>query len=210
MKVQLPWYGKASGRSAGTIYQSYWGATYTRSMPFNFHYPDTPSQQVTQAKYYNIQRVWWEVYPFLAESIPANQRHNKNVFNVLSKGLYKSIMTYMEKDKKNIVPIWGLDTRKTVEIKIQAYSINHVNNFYYVHADILEIVSKRNFTPDKLHILFYNCTQQTFMYGWHQYTGPIIRDRIFVGEQWPDTDIIIAYIALSDPYFMSNFILCSE
>lgn len=89
MKVQLPWIGKAAGSSAGTIYQSYWGHTYTRSFPALFHYPDTPAQQATQALFHDVQRFWLPIYQHLEPSIGKEQRKGINAFNVLAKCIYK-------------------------------------------------------------------------------------------------------------------------
>lgn len=208
MKVQIPILNKAAGAYANQIFQSYYGNTYVRSFPASFHYPDTPKQQQVQSAFYNIQRVWWEVYPALAANIPRSQRHNKNVFNILSQGLYKSIMTYMERVPENIQRTWGLDKRNSVTLIITFNLITNQNHFYTIKAHIDEIRSRRRFTPNRFHILFYNCTRQQFLYAYFPYKGPYIDIRMYVGDIWPGEDLIIAYLALSDTDFLTNFYLC--
>lgn len=208
MKVQIPILNKAAGAYAKQIFQSYYGNTYVRNFPASFHYPDTPKQQQVQSSFYNIQRVWWEVYPALAQSIPESQRHNKNVFNILSQGLYKSIMTYLERVPENILRVWGLDKRNCVSLNIAFDLITAANGFYTIKARVLEIKSRRRFAPNKTHLLLYNVTRQIFLYAVIPYNGPYIDFRLYVGEMWPGDNLIIAYMALSDPHFLSNFYLC--
>lgn len=208
MKVQIPFLGKASGRSGNKVFQSYWGNTYVRSMPILFHYPDTPNQQKTQAAFFAIQRAWWEIYRVVATYIPWAQRKNKNVFNILSNGLFKSIMTYEQKSYNNVLKFWGIDKRKSVQLDITFNKIEWVRPNYDIKATLMGIKSTRKFVPRFCHYLLYNCTQQVFIYKNRRYTTHDIGESILVLDDWGKDDLIIAYIALSDESFLTNFYLC--
>lgn len=210
MKVHLPIVGKASGSSAGLIYQSYWGNTYTRSFPFSFHYPDTDKQQKCQFDFYRIQRAWWTVYDKLKTYIPKSQRRNRNIFNKLSAGVYSAFLTYGIKAEENIRPHWGIDPRNTVLPFIEVGKISYSNLTYNIDATLQRIAGKRRFNPTYNHFLLCNITQQEMYYKIEPYTDSKISTSIFVTSEWLNTDIIIAYVAFSNDEFFTNFYLCNQ
>lgn len=210
MKVHLPIVGKATGSSAGLIYQSYWGNTYTRSFPFSFHYPDTGKQQKCQFNFFRIQRAWWPIYNKLKFSIPKQCRRNTNIYNKLSKGLYVVFMTYSEFKEENIVEIWGLDERKTVMIEIGRMPIRIDNDKIYVGFYINGIYGKRHFSPQGYNMLLCNITQQEFYFQTNKVHAGLNEVEFLILSEWNRTDIIIAYVAFSNEEFFTNFYLCSE
>lgn len=209
MKVQLPWYGKAAGSSAKTIYQSYWGNTYTRSFPFLFHYPDTAKQQETQAAFFAVQRAWWTIYPQLATYIPKSQRHNRNIYNTLSKGMYQSMMTYKAKDTNNIKQHFGLDNRQQVKLNLLVKLMIYEDHKYFIYADLVSIDAKRHFIPRFAHYLLYNIVQQEFYYKNEVYKDKDLTTSFEIENEWDKSDIVIAYLALSDENFFTDFYLCT-
>jgi hypothetical protein len=210
MKVHLPIVGKATGSSAGLIYQSYWGNTYTRSFPFSFHYPDTAKQQICQFDFFQIQRAWWPIYDRLKRSIPKQCRRNTNVYNELSNGLYKVFMTYSEKKRGNVIPIWGLDKRKTVNVDIINSAIKIDKSVVKVTTDFKVVQTKRSFSPMDCNVLLCNVNRQEFYLQVFAYETEFIDVQFFVGSEWEQTEIILAYLALSNDEFFTNFFLCGQ
>ena len=210
MKVHLPIVGKATGSSAGLIYQSYWGNTYTRSFPFSFHYSDTGKQQKCQFDFFRIQRAWWPIYNKLKFNIPRQCRRNTNVYNKLSNGLYKVFMTYSVIKAENIVEVWGTDERKSVVMEIGKKQLEYENNAIIARFSINGIYGKRHFNPKFYNMLLCNISQQEFYFktdyvqdGWNDV-------RFVVLNEWYPTDIIIPYVAFSNDEFFTNFYLCSQ
>lgn len=210
MKVHLPIVGKATGSSAGLIYQSYWGNTYTRSFPFSFHYPDTDKQQKCQFDFFQIQRAWWPIYNQLKLSIPKQCRRNTNVYNVLSNGLYQVFMTYSEIKAQNVVYVWGLDKRKSVVVEISRNLISFDGLKLAVDTEILDIHGKRNFEPTNYNMLLCNITQQEFYFKVEQLTSKEILESFIITSEWSQSDIVVAYVAFSNKEFFTNFYLCSQ
>lgn len=210
MKVHLPIVGKATGSSAGLIYQSYWGNTYTRSFPFSFHYPDTDKQQKCQFDFFQIQRAWWPIYNKLKFSIPKQCRRNTNVYNKLSNGLYKVFITYSEIKVENIVEIWGMDERKTVIVSVGRNQLEFIDNTIIARFSINGIYGKRHFSPKAYNILLCNITQQEFYFQTNKVQVGLNEVEFLILNEWSRTNIIVAYVAFSNEEFFTNFYLCSE
>lgn len=210
MKVHLPIVGKATGSSAGLIYQSYWGNTYTRSFPFSFHYPDTDKQQKTQFDFFQIQRAWWPIYNQLKLSIPKQCRRNTNVYNKLSNGLYKVFMTYTEIKAQNVVDVWGLDERKTVIVEMWKNLIEFDGLKLIVNTEIKEIYGKRNFNPTTYNMLLCDVSQQEFYFKAAKLESKEIKESFIITNEWSKSDIVVAYVAFSNDEFFTNFYLCSQ
>lgn len=210
MKVHLPIVGKATGSSAGLIYQSYWGNTYARSFPLIFHYPDTSKQQKCQFDFFRIQRAWWPIYNKLKFSIPRQCRRNTNVYNKLSNGLYRVFMTYSEIKEENILDIWGLDDRKSVMVELIANGISIESTKVNVRCDLIGFSGKRNFVPTLYNMLLCNITEQEFYLSVAKLESNIIDITFTVISQWSKSDIIVAYVAFSNDEFFTNFYLCGK
>lgn len=210
MKIHLPIVGKATGSSAGLIYQSYWGNTYTRSFPFSFHYPDTSKQQKCQFDFFRIQRAWWPIYNKLKFSIPKQCRRNTNVYNKLSKGLYEVFMTYSIIKADNIVEVWGLDERKAVIMYIEKKRLEFEDNVITARFSINGIYGKRHFSPQNYNMLLCNITQQEFYFQTAEVHAGLNEVKFLVLSEWSRTDIIVAYVAFSNEEFFTNFYLSSQ
>lgn len=205
MKVQLPWFGKAAGRSVGTIYQSYFGNTYTRAMPFSFHYPDTKKQQETQASFYDIQRNWFPIYDQIKIKIKIQQRNDKNVFNRLSKAVYKVLNPYNKKINKKPLRFFGLESKnenRPVTAKVQTdFKENIINVFFDMNRPFWN--RKENISDS--HLLLFNQSQQTMLY---QNTKFQAGENMFSFENtlnWQESDTIYIYLALSSENYLGNF-----
>lgn len=209
MKVHLPIVGKATGSSAGLIYQSYWGNTYTRSFPFSFHYPDTANQQKCQFDFFQIQRAWWPIYNQLKLSIPKQCRRNTNVYNELSNGLYRVFMTYAPVKSENVLQIWGLDKRKSVSVNLKAFKIILEDRRIFVSCFLYGFYGKRKFVPSVYNMLLCNITQQEFYLKVAKLESDTIEENFVVTSEWSESDIIVAYVAFSNDEFFTNFYLCS-
>lgn len=209
MKVHLPIVGKATGSSAGLIYQSYWGNTYTRSFPFSFHYPDTAKQQKCQFDFYRIQRAWWPIYNQLKESIPKQCRRNTNVYNKLSNGLYRVFMTYAPVKSENVLQVWGLDERKSVTADLEASKIIIQDQRVFVSCYLNGFYGKRKFVPSVYNMLLCNINQQEFYLKVAKLESDTIAENFVVTSEWSLSNIIVAYVAFSNDEFFTNFTLCS-
>lgn len=209
MKVHLPIVGKATGSSAGLIYQSYWGNTYTRSFPFIFHYPDTAKQHKCQFDFFKVQRAWWPIYNQLKLSIPKQCRRNTNVYNVLSNGIYNVLMTYSSGIIQGYVKIWGLDKRNTVKIDIEVGATSTDEDFIRMKCDVNSIIWKRHFNPSIYHILLFNLSTQEFLYKSQFYVKPHITEEFINTLDWQSDHNVIAYLAFSNREFLTNFNLCA-
>lgn len=210
MKVHLPIVGKATGSSAGLIYQSYWGNTYTRSFPFSFHYPDTDKQQKCQFDFFQIQRAWWPIYKELKMSIPKQCRRNTNVYNELSNGLYRALMTYAPVKTENALQVWGLDKRKSVKADLKTSKIIIEDQRVFVSCYLNGFYGKRKFVPSVFNMLLCNITQQEFYLKIEKLESDTIAVEFFVTSEWSQSDIIVAYVAFSNDEFFTNFFLCSQ
>lgn len=209
MKVHLPIVGKATGSSAGLIYQSYWGNTYTRSFPFSFHYPDTAKQQKCQFDFFQIQRAWWPIYNQLKFSIPKQCRRNTNVYNELSNGLYRVFMTYAPVKSENVLQIWGLDKRKSVLVDLKSYNIVLQGGRVFVNCFLYGFYGKRKFVPSVYNMLLCNISKQEFYLKVTKLKSDTIEERFVITSEWSQSDIIVAYVAFSNDEFFTNFYLCS-
>lgn len=205
MKVQLPWYGKAAGRSQQTIYQSYWGRIYTRAMPFSFHYPDTTKQQVCQSIFFDIQRVWIPIYQQLTLTIAPMQKKDKNPFNMLSKSIYRILNPYGKWHTQRIPKDFGLDKLNRVrpvlgELKLTVdtptISLTFDNNRPWIGVDMV---------PKNLCFLLFNITRQSMLFEMIVFeAGAQVVEFQNVNE-WKADDEIAVYASISGDFWLGNF-----
>ena len=210
MKVQLPWFGKAAGRSAGTIYQSYYGNTYTRAMPFSYHYPDTKKQQETQASFFDIQRNWFPIYNQIKLNIKMQQRNDKNVFNRLSQGIYKVLNPYNNKKNKEPLRFFGLEPKNVNRPNTARIQVDFKETDIKILFDMNRPYWYRHETISNSHLLLFNQSQQTMMY---QNTKFQAGENMFSFENtlnWQETDTIYVYLALSSENYLANFNLINQ
>lgn len=210
MKVQLPLLGKAAGSYAGSIYQSYYGHTYVRSFPTLFHYPDTQDQQTTQAKFFDIQRIWLPVYNNMTLSIGKNQRKNKNPFNIFSKGIFKTLNPY--ENGRNFTPLryFGLDPLNRVIPKTTYPILKYdegILKLTFIMNRPYNLVSVRLNTT---HLLALNRTRQSLYYKDATLNGGLNEFEFENTNDWHDGDQVLVYVALSADTWLGNFNLVSE
>lgn len=205
MKVQLPWFGKAAGRSAGTIYQSYFGNTYTRAMPFSFHYPDTKRQQETQASFFDIQRNWFPIYNQIKLNVKMQQRNNKNVFNRLSQAVYKVLNTYDKKKYKEPLRFFGLETKNENRPVTARVHIDFKEKKINVFFDMNRPYWYRKENISDIHLLLFNQSQQTMLYQNNMFQAGENMITLENTLDWQETDTIYIYLALSSENYLANF-----
>lgn len=210
MKVQLTWLGKASGRSQNTIYQSYWGKTFTRSMPFLFHYPDTEKQQICQSLFFDIQRIWLPIYNEINKNIAPMQRRNKNPFNDLTSKIYHIFNPYERRRFQRLPKNFGLDKLNRVRPIIVVESFNIApdkisfyfdNNRPYIGIDMI---------AKNLEILLFNITKQTMYYVQDDFVAGSHRLGIVNSNDWQPGDEIAIYVAISGEFWLGNFNLVQQ
>lgn len=205
MKVQLPITGKASGSSAGTIYQSYWGNTYARGFPRLFHYPDTPQQQACQASFFDIQRIWLPCYNQLKTYIKTMQRKNKNPFNLLTSAIYRIFNPYQIRKNDNLPSYFGLDKKNRVYPILTETKLSLNGNYWQLtfiqqrpHIEIAEDFKN-------MHVLLFNKTSISMYYVIESWDGSLQLVEIENTNNWLFDDEIEVYVALSSPNWLGNF-----
>lgn len=205
MKVQLTWFGKAAGRSAGTIYQSYFGNTYTRAMPFSFHYPDTKNQQKTQASFFDIQRNWFPIYNQIKLNIKKQQRNDKNVFNRLSQAIYRVLNPYAKKINEKPQRFFGLEPRNENHAIIAELQVSFRDARINIYFDMQRPYWYRSEQIESSHLLVFNRTQQTMMYQQTKFQAGV-NDIVFENiMHWTETDDILIYLAIASDNYLANF-----
>lgn len=205
MKVQLTWFGKAAGRSAGTIYQSYFGNTYTRAMPFSFHYPDTKNQQKTQASFFDIQRNWFPIYNQIKLNIKMQQRNDKNVFNQLSQAVYRILNPYAKKVNEKPQRFFGLEPRNENRAIIAELQVRFRDARINIYFDMQRPYWYRSEQIKSSHLLVFNRTQQTMMYQQTKFQAGV-NDIVFENiMHWTETDEIMIYLAIASENYLANF-----
>jgi hypothetical protein len=205
MKVQLTWFGKAAGRSAGTIYQSYYGNTYTRAMPFSFHYPDTKKQQETQASFFDIQRNWFPIYNQIKLNIKMQQRYDKNVFNRLSQSTYRIMNPYAKKAYKEPQRYFGLDERNENRPTINALNVDFKEETIRVYFDMNRPYWNRSEQITNCHLLLFNRDKQTMMYQQNDFHAGLTEFVLQNTMDWQETDEILIYLAIASNNYLANF-----
>lgn len=205
MKVQIPILNKATGRSRDTIFQSYYGNTYARSMPILFHYPDTDKQQVTQAKFFDVQRIWIPIYNHLSLSIKRQQRINKNPFNVMSSFVYKIFHPFKPYTPEDYPENFGLDRLDRVKPAVVGTSLYMGQSQVHLSFDMLRPFNGMAFDMTTSNILLFNVTKQSMLFT----DIPLqagTNDIYFSNtNHWTISDIVVAYLALSCDSWLGNF-----
>ena len=205
MKLQLPWIGKAAGSSAGTIFQTYWGRSYSRSFPAIFHYPNTPAQQKTQAAYYDIRSSWQPIYNAFSKLGSLNQRTNKNSYNLYFRAVIQVLNPY-NVEKYTMPPrYFGMDPRNRVVISVADAKIsiekNSLTLFFSRYLTKIGIHDEFN----RVQFLAFNRTRQKIAYFNHFYRPEAQSLRVSVDSSWTVSDEIYVYLAFTSPNWLGNF-----
>lgn len=205
MKVQLPWIGKAAGSSAGAIYQTYWGNTYSRSFPALFHYPDTKKQQECQASFFDIQRIWLPIYNTISTQIGKMQRKNKNPFNQLTSSIYHIFNPYKEQKLSRLPNFFGLDPKNRVriffsidEMRIDATAVEMWFTWFRPYIEI-------DMTPTTLHFLLFNLSRTSMYYQTIPFSTDYRNIDFRNTNEWKEGDKLTLYVAISGDSWFGNF-----
>ena len=205
MKFQFPWIRNASGTSAGLVFQTYRGHTYGHAKTEFYHYPNTPAQQDTQGKFYNIMRQFNAIYPELSHYIPRNQRQNKNVYNIFGSAMFAASLTYPNPYRKYPPLKFGIDKDNTLSLVVVIDSFVINDKTINVLAKYKYTTNRRVFAPKTLHVFFANSSQQEILYTYQEATYEDFSLSLSNSKQWLQSDNIAMYVALSDQSFLSNF-----
>lgn len=205
MKVQSPIVGHQRGRTGGLIFQTYFGNTYARSMPALFHYPDTRKQQATQLRFYNVLRQLQPIYREFGKTIPQAQRYDKNFYTIFAKGIYKAIQAFTPDKTTENVRWFGTDKQKQVRLSFGYVKMGVSPDSIALAFNVTYTLWRRKFTPQHIHIIVLNLTKQYITSHHELYNGSDYELRIPTTTVCKPTDQVVAYLALSNYEFLSNF-----
>lgn len=205
MKVQIPLLHKAAGRCDGLIYQSYYGNTYTRSMPILFHYPDTKKQQDCQATFFDIQRIWVPIYNVLTTSIKRQQRKNKNPFNVMSGFIYKIFHPYSVQDAENYPSNFGLDRLNRVRPVVIDTVLSIRTKIVHLSYDMQRFYNDTGLRLTTTNLLLFNITRQSMYFQQIALKAGQQQIDFMNTNDWENGDMIVIYMALSCENWLGNF-----
>lgn len=210
MKVQLPWMGKATGSSAGLIYQSYWGRTYARTFPAVFHYPNTPAQQACQAKYWHNRFEAGVCYRTIQRNLSPYQKRITNPYNAMFKSV-NDMFNQRDANPNSPIPYdFGIDIRHSVYAIIKPVFYVVRPDWVIIDANIKEIKSEFQFIPDKAFLILVNFIRNEV---WTQPTN--FHSGNIYGEwpnttTWPSTQYPHFYVGLANDHFCTNFFLLQD
>lgn len=210
MKVQLPWFGKATGSSAGMIYQSYWGHTYARTFPAIFHYPDTPAQQLCQDIYWGIRRSCGALYEEIRYDISPYQKRMQNPYNTLNQSARKLFLAGPPGLNKNWPMYFGVDSLNAISANI--IDANNMIRPDRINFDsrLRDLSSKFIFEPTKVWYALVNFTRMEL---WCR-QGQIERDYLYGfypnTTGWPELDNVLFAACIANEHYMSNFFWCLQ
>ena len=207
MKVQLPIINHGSGRAGGMIFQTYWGRTYLRSMPVLFHYPDTPAQQKIKGLYLNLMNQVRAAYDTLRKSFPRNFNTNRNMFNILAKGIFRAADPYNSNHDATPPLRFGYDTQQQIKLIFSDHKIN-VGKTDIVISMIASIqLWRRSFRPKQAVYIVINTTQQQIQFTSLPWTDGVFEWSFKNTFPWHAEDRILIYVAATNSEMMSSFYL---
>lgn len=205
MKVQLPWAGKASGSSAGLIYQSYWGRTFARTFPAIFHYPDTPAQQICQARFYDTQRILLLFYDYIKTLIGPQQRNNKNIYNIYAKAFMEALNPYNKPKFKDGPKNFGVDPLNRAILQFNDVQMFVNENRGLITFTQEPIKSEIHTTFNYYVLLIFNRTRQNIKFSLVYYVPTITGFNFTNDVGWQNGDEILVYTALQSKTWLGNF-----
>lgn len=208
MKVQLPWIGKAAGSSAGTIYQSYWGRTFARSFPSIFHYPDTPAQQVCQAHFHDIRRVWSGYFRDLEKSAEVGQRANRNIYNIYLSAIFKVFNPYGVPRYTRPPKSFGLDRYNRMRATMSGITTEWKSNAFIIRWKDWEVNNSIKANPSLRMFLVVDRTKQNLHIEYQRISPSYQSVTIYNAYGWEPGDEMFIYVAISSNHWLGNFNLC--
>lgn len=205
MKVQSPIVGKMTGRNARTIFQSYNGATYARSMPGVFHYPDTPAQKAKGIIYNRIMNQIRSFYAEYLQFIDESQRGNKNSFGVMAKGIFNVMKPFLS-DPFASRPNWfGLDKYCQVRVKFELPNIYIENDKIHISAVTRIKTFRRYFHGRDILIMLFCPASNNFIFFYTKYQNGIVNEDLTNEFNWDSSMKLYCYVATASDNFVSNF-----
>lgn len=207
MKVQLPWAGKATGSSAGLIYQSYWGKTYARTFPAIFHYPNTPAQQACQAKYWHRRIEAQDCYRTIQPHLSSYQKRLTNTYNAMFKSVNDMFTKQVTSQYSPIPYAFGIDLKYSVYAAIIPKNYTITPSQVIVEAKVKEIKSEFQFQPNKAFLVLVNFRRQELWTQQPKYDNGYIYGVWKNTTAWASDYTPMFYIGLADDHFFSNFFL---
>lgn len=205
MRIQSPIAGNQSGSSAGMVFQTYRGRTFMRSKPALFHYADTPAQQATQKKFYDIQADWLPIYRTMRVFFPKVERQGLNYFNTLSKGIYQASKTYPPYSTLDPIEAFGFDIYDRCRITQGALSTIRNGRTYILRLASTTYVSTIDFVPEKVQCLMLCPDLQQLEFTTIDYSPGQLDIPFSNSRNWFPGHTLHLYIAFSNDAFFSNF-----
>lgn len=207
MKAQLPIIHHGSGHAGNIIFQTYWGRTFLRSMPVLFHYPDTPAQQKAQGLYWTITRQFQAIYGIFKRSFPKRNNSNRNIYSVLSKGIFQAADPY---DSQHTTPPplrFGLDTQQQIKLSFLVSKVVVEKTTISIAFQLSVSLWRRAFRPTRVYLVAVNRTQQSLLGAEQSYQSTEIEFVLQNSVLWESTDAVVAYVAIGNKETLSNFYL---
>lgn len=205
MKVQNPIVGHAAGTLANMVYQTYHGATVVHEKPLIYHYPDTPSQQICQGKFYDVQRFWLPIYRAIAPKVSKTQGANKNKFDLLSHGIYQALNVYDNPFPVNPPQFFGLDPKNRVRPHYENVSYEFNDWQLNVNFDRCSYESEILQDFNRAHYFLLNRSAVSMYYREVGFNTSYTSVWFSNTNDWSKDDEIILYVALSSASWLSNF-----
>lgn len=207
MKAQLPIIHHGSGHAGNTIFQTYWGQTFLRSMPILFHYPNTRAQQKTQGLYWNIMRQIQAVYGNFKKSFPKRNNSNKNIYNVLCKGIFQVADPYNSKHTAPLPLRFGLDAQQQIRLSFSVPKVLVEKTKISITFQLSFSLWRRAFHPTLVYLVVVNRTQQSLLGAEQSFQSTKIKFTLQNSVLWASTDDVVAYVAIGNNETLSNFYL---
>lgn len=205
MKVQLPFHNHAAGRSGGSIFQTYWGRTFARSMPALFHYPDTKPQQETQAKFFSVQYYARSIYNLDKSFISRYQRININAFDVYMKAFFAALNPYNRSDFVRPPKYFGVDKYNSAILPTKLLDVYMSSNRMAYEFQLFEPIVKNSNNFIYQQAIFFNRTKQICFRRQGPYTKGMHNLTIMASSQWSKEDEIYIYFALQSTNWQGNY-----
>ena len=205
MKVQQPLIGHSSGSLGDMVFQTYHGVTVMHTKSTNYHYPDTPSQQICQAKFYDIQRVWLPIYYELVTCYSVSQRYNRNIFNELSKGIFQVFNPFSNQSRIKPPKNFGVDSLNRVVADLGSVSYTLTKQVIEVHFDGVSISQEVDGRFIWIHYLVCNRSHQNLYYRRMRFSASTNYFGFTNTNDWDQSDEIYFYAAVESDTWMGNF-----
>lgn len=205
MKVHVPFLGKVTGSSAGLIYQSYWGKSFARTFPAIFHYPDTPRQQATQAKFYQIQKLWTGIYADIKQFIGPSQKKNRNTYNELFKYVFRNLNPYDRAHWQVWPNNFGLDKLNRVRAVINPETYTVTSDSISLDFSMGRPWVGIDVVPRDAIFIFFNRTRQDLAATILPFRGDLNNVTVPNDNEWDGFDNTCLYVALGCDGWLGNF-----